>query len=77
MAVAALKVPGAEEKKVTVPVGVTGVPSVVVSVTVTVIVAAWSTYTVPGLQTTSTLTVRRFTTRLSVPSPAAWTSDPP
>lgn len=61
--------------KVTVPVGVIGVPGDT-SATVPVQVAAWLMTTVDGVQLTVVVVSRLFTARLKVPELPLWFASP-
>ena len=69
----------ADKVKVTVPMGVTGVPAAEVSVTVAVQVEAWLITTVAGAQTTAIAEVRTVTVIVLLvlgPLPL-WAASPP
>ncbi len=63
--------------KVTVPVGVMGVPAAEVSVTVAVHVVAWLITTVEGEQLTAVALVRRLTVTVVLPELPACVESPP
>jgi hypothetical protein len=63
--------------KVTVPVGVSGVPAADVSATVAVQVELWPTLIVDGVQLTVVLLVRRLTVTFADPELVVWFASPP
>ena len=63
--------------KLTVPVGVTGLPAVEVSVTVALHVVVSVTLIVLGAQTTVVLVVRKVTVKVKLPLLALWVVSAP